>query len=378
MRSVLCARHLHGSWVRRLIVDFGAAPVCCDCRSARHDGHTQPRGSGLRVARSRQLRATAIHGDDRRAARRASSRARSTSSSQTRDDLVQQHGFLHAGVLASAADSACGYAALSLMPAGAAVLSIEFKINMLAPAAGDRIVARGQRDSRRPHRDGVLGRGHRVRGGRREARRHDGGDDDDRSGSRTDRLIPVFHAFLALAGFARTGRAVLNLPLMVRMTTAPLAKELESTAPIARPWWRPWRAVLGGFALAFVVGMLCAEVTKSFGDWNHGFQWEADLMLWIHRPLPAWLDLVVLTTPWFGTNLTLIPVIVGAVVVAVAQMGATRSHRAADRGAARQLPAESVAQGDVRRASARACSSGAAGTRGAHIRAATRSRACRC
>jgi uncharacterized protein (TIGR00369 family) len=61
-----------------------------------------------------------------------------------RDDLVQQHGFLHAGVLASAADSACGYAALSLMPAGAAVLSIEFKINLLAPAAGERIVARGR------------------------------------------------------------------------------------------------------------------------------------------------------------------------------------------------------------------------------------------
>lgn len=61
-----------------------------------------------------------------------------------RDDLAQQHGFLHAGVLASAADSACGYAALSLMPAGVAVLSIEFKINMLAPAAGERVVARGR------------------------------------------------------------------------------------------------------------------------------------------------------------------------------------------------------------------------------------------
>jgi uncharacterized protein (TIGR00369 family) len=61
-----------------------------------------------------------------------------------RADLVQQHGFLHAGVLASAADSACGYAALSLMPAGAAVLSVEFKINLLAPAAGDRILARGR------------------------------------------------------------------------------------------------------------------------------------------------------------------------------------------------------------------------------------------
>lgn len=60
------------------------------------------------------------------------------------DALTQQHGFLHAGVLASAADSACGYAALSLMPAGAAVLSIEFKINMLAPATGDRFAARGR------------------------------------------------------------------------------------------------------------------------------------------------------------------------------------------------------------------------------------------
>jgi uncharacterized protein (TIGR00369 family) len=60
-----------------------------------------------------------------------------------RPDLVQQHGFLHAGVLASAADSACGYAALSLMPAGTAVLSVEFKINLLAPAAGGRVIARG-------------------------------------------------------------------------------------------------------------------------------------------------------------------------------------------------------------------------------------------
>ena len=60
-----------------------------------------------------------------------------------RDDLTQQHGFLHAGTIAAVADSACGYAALSLMPADAAVLSIEFKVNMLAPAKGDAIVARG-------------------------------------------------------------------------------------------------------------------------------------------------------------------------------------------------------------------------------------------
>jgi uncharacterized protein (TIGR00369 family) len=58
-----------------------------------------------------------------------------------RADLTQQHGFLHAGVVASVADSACGYAALTLMEPGAAVLSAEFKINLLAPARGRRIEA---------------------------------------------------------------------------------------------------------------------------------------------------------------------------------------------------------------------------------------------
>ena len=61
-----------------------------------------------------------------------------------REDLTQQHGFLHAGAIASVADSAAGYAALTLMPADAGVLSIEFKVNMLAPAKGDAIVARAQ------------------------------------------------------------------------------------------------------------------------------------------------------------------------------------------------------------------------------------------
>jgi uncharacterized protein (TIGR00369 family) len=61
-----------------------------------------------------------------------------------RDDLTQQHGFLHAGVLASIADSACGYAALTLMPPGRAVLSAEFKLNLLAPARGQRFRATGR------------------------------------------------------------------------------------------------------------------------------------------------------------------------------------------------------------------------------------------
>ena len=58
-----------------------------------------------------------------------------------RDDLCQQNGFLHAGVLTSVADSACGYAALTLMPAGSDVLSVEFKVNLLAPGRGDRFRA---------------------------------------------------------------------------------------------------------------------------------------------------------------------------------------------------------------------------------------------
>ena len=58
--------------------------------------------------------------------------------------LSQQHGFLHAGVLVAALDSACGYAALTLMPAEMEVLTAEFKVNLLAPAGGDSLVAEGE------------------------------------------------------------------------------------------------------------------------------------------------------------------------------------------------------------------------------------------
>jgi uncharacterized protein (TIGR00369 family) len=61
-----------------------------------------------------------------------------------RQDLTQQNGYLHAGVVATIADSACGYAAFSLMPAGSAVLSVEFKINLLRPARGESFVARAE------------------------------------------------------------------------------------------------------------------------------------------------------------------------------------------------------------------------------------------
>jgi uncharacterized protein (TIGR00369 family) len=61
-----------------------------------------------------------------------------------RPELTQQHGFLHAGVTTTIADSACGYAALSVMPPNTGVLSIEYKVNLLAPGQGSRFVARGR------------------------------------------------------------------------------------------------------------------------------------------------------------------------------------------------------------------------------------------
>ena len=58
--------------------------------------------------------------------------------------IAQQHGFVHAGAITAIADNACGFSALSLMPEGTGVLTTEFKLNLVAPAAGDLIVARGR------------------------------------------------------------------------------------------------------------------------------------------------------------------------------------------------------------------------------------------
>lgn len=58
--------------------------------------------------------------------------------------ISQQHGFVHAGAVSAVADTAAGYAALTLMPQGKGVLTTEFKINLVAPAVGDRILARGR------------------------------------------------------------------------------------------------------------------------------------------------------------------------------------------------------------------------------------------
>ncbi len=61
-----------------------------------------------------------------------------------RADLTQQHGYVHAGIVTAIADTACGYAAYSLMPIESDVLAVEFKVNLLRPAKGELFVARAE------------------------------------------------------------------------------------------------------------------------------------------------------------------------------------------------------------------------------------------
>ncbi|MFH2039119.1 MAG: PaaI family thioesterase [Chloroflexota bacterium] len=58
--------------------------------------------------------------------------------------LTQQNGYIHAGILSTLVDSACGFAAFSLMPAGSRVLSVEFKVNFMSPARGEKFLASGR------------------------------------------------------------------------------------------------------------------------------------------------------------------------------------------------------------------------------------------
>lgn len=61
-----------------------------------------------------------------------------------REDLTQQDGYLHAGITTTIVDSACGYAAFTFMPAGSGVLTVEYKVNFVAPARGDKFIATGR------------------------------------------------------------------------------------------------------------------------------------------------------------------------------------------------------------------------------------------
>ena len=84
-----------------------------------------------------------------------------------RPEILQQHGYVHAGIVATLVDSAGGFAGFTLFPADSSVLTVEFKLNLLAPASGDRLVAEGF--VVKPGRTLVITRGevHAEKGGKR-------------------------------------------------------------------------------------------------------------------------------------------------------------------------------------------------------------------
>ena len=82
-----------------------------------------------------------------------------------------------------------------------------------------------------------------------------------------------------------------------------------------RPWYRQrWPTLVAGFAAAYIAGVLFAVIVRAQGDWSQGLAWERDLLRMVHPPLPGWLDTLMLIFPWFGTNLSLMPVI-GVIVL---------------------------------------------------------------
>jgi uncharacterized protein (TIGR00369 family) len=103
--------------------------------------------------------------------------------------ISQQHGFVHGGAITSVADSAAGYAALTLMEAGTGILAVEFKINLLAPGRGERLVAEGR--VVRPGRTLTVSQAsvYAERDGRRERWRSHRHPDAPRRAERRGRLI---------------------------------------------------------------------------------------------------------------------------------------------------------------------------------------------
>ena len=95
------------------------------------------------------------------------------------------------------------------------------------------------------------------------------------------------------------------------MAAIPDEAMIASSAAIpAIPWWRQrWGMILGGYAVAFVAGVICARITLTAGsvEWSHGLPWERTMLIRIHTPLPRAIDQLMLVFPWFGTNISLIP-----------------------------------------------------------------------
>jgi uncharacterized protein (TIGR00369 family) len=104
----------------------------------------EPRNPDWEAHGARQLRPTDGHDPDRRRKWAPWRPAIAKSACLIRADLTQQNGFFHAGITSTIVDSAGGYAGLTLMPVGSDVLTVEFKLNLLAPADGEYLVAEGQ------------------------------------------------------------------------------------------------------------------------------------------------------------------------------------------------------------------------------------------
>jgi len=124
-----------------------------------------------------------------------------------RSDLTQQHGFVHAGVVTMIVDTACGYAALTRMPASAAVLTAEYKVNFLSPAEGEKPVPEARAQTG-PHLDGLLRRSACGQGGQGETGGDDAGHDDRARRNRSDGLANHPAAAIAAVFNAVTRHAV--------------------------------------------------------------------------------------------------------------------------------------------------------------------------
>ena len=98
-------------------------------------------------------------------------------------------------------------------------------------------------------------------------------------------------------------------------TAAPSTVRADGAPAESRPWWRQrWLTIAAGFSLAFLSGMGVAAWAIHRGHWAQGAAWERRLMLAVHVPLPAWLDALVYAAPWAGTNITLIPGVLVAII----------------------------------------------------------------
>jgi undecaprenyl-diphosphatase len=89
-------------------------------------------------------------------------------------------------------------------------------------------------------------------------------------------------------------------------------RHLHDDRDVDPPWWRQrWGLIIVGYGCAFLTGVIFADWLTSYGDWHDGLRWERTMLLAVKRRLPSWLDAGMMTLPWLGTNLTLIPFSVG-------------------------------------------------------------------